>query len=133
MKQRATLAAACSGVARSKLLTEHQEQVAFVRWFRMQYPKMRIFAIPNGGARHIVAATKLKAEGVLSGVADLYIPKLRLWIEMKRQKGGVLSDAQKEFRDYVTEECGNGWMCANGWEHGRDVFLALRDSGAFKK
>lgn len=29
--------------------TEHEEQKAFVRWFRLQYPNTLIFAIPNGG------------------------------------------------------------------------------------
>lgn len=132
MTRRAVSATTDTGVAaRSILPTEHQEQVAFVRWFRAQYPKIVILAIPNGGARHIVAAKKLKAEGVVSGVADLYIPKIRLWVEMKRQKGGALSDSQKEFRNYVIKECGDSWLLANGWEHGRGLILAMQRNGAF--
>ncbi len=49
------------------MLTEHDEQKAFVRWFRIQPPKVKIFAIPNGGHRHIKVAQKLKAEGVSAG------------------------------------------------------------------
>lgn len=101
--------------------SEHAEQVAFVKWFRLQYPKVLIFAIPNGGARHIVAAKKLKDEGVVSGVADLYVPKWRLWIEMKRAKGGALSPEQKKFCEYVTQVCGDNWIIARGAERGREL------------
>jgi hypothetical protein len=84
-------------------MSEHTEQVALIQWYRMQYPKYAkyLWAIPNGGSRHIVAAVKLKAEGVMPGVSDLFlmIPKdgwHGLFIEMK-VKGGKLSDSQKEF------------------------------------
>jgi hypothetical protein len=89
-------------------MSEHAEQVATIQWFRMQYPKYTkyLWAIPNGGSRHIVAAVKLKAEGVMPGVSDcfLMIPKdgwHGLFIEMK-VKGGRLSDSQKEFMGAAT-------------------------------
>lgn len=82
--------------------TEHDEQKAFVKWFRLQYPAVRIFAIPNGGDRHLKVAVKLKAEGVTSGVPDLFVPEWLLWVEMKRVKKGVLSANQKDWRDYLT-------------------------------
>jgi hypothetical protein len=38
----------------------------------LKYPDlMDLYAVPNGGKRGIVTATKMKAEGVLSGVLDL--------------------------------------------------------------
>ena len=84
-------------------MTEHTEQVALIQWYRMQYPKHSkyLWAIPNGSHRHIVTAVKLKAEGVMPGVSDIFlmIPKggwHGLFIEMK-VKGGKLSDSQKEF------------------------------------
>jgi len=84
-------------------MSEHTEQVAVIQWYRYQYPKYAkyLFSIPNGGVRHIGTAVKLKAEGGLSGVSDLFlmIPKSGwhgLFIEMK-VKGGKLSDSQKEF------------------------------------
>ena len=45
-------------------------------------------AIPNGGQRNIVVATKLKAEGVKSGVPDVCLPLPRggyhgLYLELK--------------------------------------------------
>lgn len=36
---------------------------------------MRLFAVPNGGSRNKAEAARLKAEGVLSGVADLILLK----------------------------------------------------------
>lgn len=54
---------------------EHLLQVDCVNWFHTNYPDIVIFAIPNGGQRHITVAKKLKAEGVLAGVPDLFIMK----------------------------------------------------------
>jgi len=89
-------------------MTEHAEQVATVTWFRYQYPKFAkcLWAIPNGGVRHIGTAVKLKAEGGMAGVPDLFlmIPVAEyhgLFIEMK-VKGGKLSDSQKEFMGLAT-------------------------------
>lgn len=65
-----------------------------VKWFRLAYPKLSrlLFAVPNGGKRGIVEASIMKAEGVVSGVADLLllVPKGNhnaLAIEMKTSKG----------------------------------------------
>jgi hypothetical protein len=45
--------------------SEHSEQVGFVNWFNVQYPRVLIFAIPNGEKRSITVAKRLKAEGVV--------------------------------------------------------------------
>jgi hypothetical protein len=76
--------------------SEHFEQREMVRWFRQTWPGVLIHAIPNGGARSKATAGRLKAEGVVSGVPDLFVPAWRLWIEMKRTKGGSLSPEQKD-------------------------------------
>lgn len=88
--------------------TEHDEQCAFVRWFRLAYPTVRIMSIPNGGWRHQATAWRLKAEGSSPGVPDLFVPAWRLWIEMKRTRGGVVSEIQKEWMDYLEA---NGYIC----------------------
>lgn len=94
---------------------EHQIQVECVRWFRLAYPKLRIFAIPNGGQRNAAVAGKMKAEGVTAGVPDLFIPVASngfhgLWIEMKRSdigkngkliNKGTLSDVQKDMMTFL--------------------------------
>lgn len=74
--------------------SETEEQEGFVNWFRAKFPAVLIFAIPNGGHRAISTAKRLKAEGVVPGIPDLHVPAWRLWIEMKRAKGGKLSAEQ---------------------------------------
>ena len=102
------------------MLTEHQEQKLFVKWFELQYPKVKIFAIPNGGNRNVITATMLKAEGVRKGVPDLFIPEWLLWIEMKRVKGGKLSPAQSDWIDYLNG-CGHTALVANGFEEAKAI------------
>jgi hypothetical protein len=89
-------------MAGERIPTEHEEQRELVKWFRQSFDGVRIFAIPNGGARTITTAAKLKVEGVSAGVPDLYVPEWKLWIEMKRTKGGVVDKAQKDWHDYLT-------------------------------
>ena len=75
-------------------------QTACVRWFRLQYPDLIIYAVPNGGSRNVREAQRLKAEGVLAGVADLVVllPQGKsLYIEMK-VKGNRQTENQKAFQ-----------------------------------
>ena len=87
-------------------LTEHQIQCAVVDFCALK--GIPIFAIPNGGFRHITTAKKLQREGVKSGVPDLFIPIIQgkiggMFLEMKR-KGGKLSDVQKFWLNQLEEE-----------------------------
>ena len=97
-----------SPVLKAALPTEHEEQRDLVRWFRRKYGPVRIFAIPNGGYRSMTAAAKFKAEGVSAGIPDLFVPAWRLWIEMKRQKGGRVSPEQADWIAYLE---GVGFTC----------------------
>ena len=81
--------------------SEHDEQVGFINWFRSKYPDVLIFAIPNGEKRAISVAKRLKAEGVVRGIPDLFIPQWTLWVEMKRVSGGRLSPEQKSMIIYL--------------------------------
>jgi hypothetical protein len=81
--------------------SEHFEQRELVKWFRQTFKGVRIFAIPNGGARNITTAARLKVEGVSAGVPDLYVPAWKLWIEMKRTQGGVVDKNQKDWHEYL--------------------------------
>ena len=81
--------------------TEHEEQREFVQWFRREYPGVRIFAVPNGEQRSPSVACRLKTEGVMRGVPDLFVPAWGLWIEMKRTKGGVVSVEQADWIEYL--------------------------------
>lgn len=111
--------------------TEHQEQVALMTWAMLlekEYPALRnLFAIPNGGKRHIGTARKLKAEGVKPGVPDLFlaVPSLGyhgLFIEMKRQKGGHTSDAQTERIGNLLAE-GYSVVVCHGWIEAKETIL----------
>ena len=107
-----------------RIPTEHEEQRELVRWFCQTWPGVRIFAIPNGGARSRATAGRLKAEGVSSGVPDLFIPAWRLWVEMKRVKGGSLSAEQKDWIKYL--ESVNYWVIVGkGETDARQKILAF--------
>lgn len=86
---------------------EHRIQCQCVRWFNLQYPKLRgrLFAVPNGGKRDVTTAAKLKAEGVVAGVADLILLVRNskygaLLIEMKTRTGRQ-SESQKQWQKIV--------------------------------
>ena len=106
--------------------TEHEEQRELVRWFRQTYPGTLIFAIPNGGARNISTAARLKAEGVVKGVPDLFVPAWELWIEMKRVKGGAVSQEQEDMHVYL-RGVGYQVMVAKGVEDAKQQIEALRN------
>lgn len=106
--------------------SEHFEQRELVRWFRQKYPGVRIFAIPNGGVRSLSTAAKLKAEGVSSGVPDLCVPAWRLWIEMKRVKGGSLSAEQKDWISYL-EGVDHWCIVGKGAEDAKTKILAFKE------
>lgn len=85
----------------------HRIQCSCVKWFNLKYPKLkgRLFAVPNGGRRDAVTAAKLRAEGVVAGVADLILLKSNrdygaLLIEMKTIKGRQ-SESQKKWQKTV--------------------------------
>lgn len=93
---------------RSLVPTEHDEQVALFREMHLRGctdPRWRqAFAIPNGGLRSKKTAARLKAEGVKAGVPDIFLPvSVGIWsglfVEMKRTKGGRLTDEQRDFID----------------------------------
>jgi len=110
------------------LPSEHEEQAGFVQWFRAKWPRVLIFAIPNGGKRNISTAKKLKAEGVVPGVPDLFIPAWGIWIEMKRQKGGRTSSDQDGMISYL-ENVGHHVIVGYGAADASDKLLSLLNMG----
>lgn len=88
--------------AKKAAVSEHSLQVHCVNWFRCTYPEYGelLIAIPNGGKRNVIVASKLKAEGVVAGVPDLFlaIPNGTyhgLFIEMKNGKSNNVTDNQR--------------------------------------
>lgn len=92
-----------------KYPTEDEEQKALFEW-AAYYPELRLMhAIPNGGKRNIQTAVKLKATGVKAGVPDIFLPKAvggfhGLYIELKRQVGGRVSEEQKQWLEALSNE-----------------------------
>lgn len=70
---------------------EHKIQCACVKWFRLEYPKLKdmLFAVPNAARRSARNGAYMKDEGMLPGVADLILLKSNrfygaLCVEMKK-------------------------------------------------
>lgn len=101
---------------------EHSIQCACVQWFRLQCPELaeRLFAVPNGGRRDALTGARLKAEGVIAGVADLIllVPSGHygaLLIEMKTGKGRQ-SQAQKAWQKAVTAKDEYKYVVCHGFD-----------------
>ena len=93
-------------------ISEHELQCACVRMFHMKHKGALIWATPNGGQRHIAVAAKMRKEGVLPGVPDLFIPEARggyhgLFVEMKSGKNKA-TPAQVQIMGQLHER---GYKC----------------------
>ncbi len=119
------------GVGGSLLNSEHLEQVRLVSWFRRNYPGVRVFAIPNGGHRGASQGAVLKAEGVQAGVPDLFVPAWGMWIEMKRESGGVVSPVQKDWIAYL-EGIGHRVIIGRGFEDAKRQILDVKKPTEYK-
>lgn len=89
--------------------TEQEDQIAFIQWFRIKYPKIMIAASANGGYRRLLEAKKLKEMGVSAGFPDLTIPYPKgiyhgLYIEMKKKDRGKLSWPQIDWLNYLRKQ-----------------------------
>jgi hypothetical protein len=113
-------------IAKPKKVTfpkEEQEQINFVTW--LEKNNIVHFAIPNGGKRNLLEAFKFKRCGVKSGIPDVCIPIASqpyhgLYIELKRVRGGVISESQKEWQEKLRK---NGYCCeiAKGSEEAKSI------------
>ncbi len=113
---------------KNNIPTEHQEQAALIMWFQSAYPpaiKNRLFAVPNGTNKSRASASRHMAEGLRPGVPDLMLPIPAsgyhgLFIEMKRAKGGKLSDAQRDWLEFL-ESKGYMSVVCYGFEEAKEV------------
>lgn len=116
---------------------EHSEQVNLIQWWALQckrfgVPEQLLFAIPNGGQRNIVTAKRMKDEGVRSGIPDLFLAVPRgnfhgLFVEMKKPRGGVVSDNQKACMEMLST---NGYYVTvcHGFIEAKTAITAYLDS-----
>ncbi len=104
-------------------MKESEHQKLIWKWAK-QHPICCdfLFAIPNGGTRHIKEITNLKAQGLRPGVSDLFLAYpihgyAGLWIELKKKHGALLSEVQQIWLDRMFE-VGYQVQVAHGWEEG---------------
>ena len=90
-----------------KYASEHDEQVAFVNWFRLNYHNYLIYSVPNSGIRSKTIGIRMKQEGLLKGAFDLIVltNKYPIFIEFKRVKEAnpKISKEQKEFKKFLDD------------------------------
>lgn len=116
--------------------TEDQVHLRVVKWLRLVLPNQHLLHhSPNEGNRHINFKTKLRRMGTQSGWPDLelfvndgwFLPGVDwapIFIELKRTKGGRLSDNQKALAeqfwalDYY-------WFCCNSARSVRAELIKL--------
>lgn len=111
---------------------ESEEQKMLFKWAEImerQYPELRfMYHVPNGGRRRTKEAANLKAEGVKAGVPDIVLPcpcggYHGLYIELKRQKSGTVSDDQKRYLEFLNFAGYKAVIC-RGWEKARDEIMS---------
>lgn len=112
--------------------TEAQEQARFATWLDKQH--ILYYAIPNGGSRHYLEAINLKRGGVKAGVPDICVPIARkgrygLYIELKRVKGGKISEEQEVWLTKLQEN-GYSAQVAYGCDEAKGIvidYLGMKD------
>lgn len=98
--------------AKTAIKSEHDEQCAFIRWCHNHptEPRLKlIYSHLNGMRASIGAAVKEKKAGATAGIPDLFLPVPAgdyhgLYIELKKTKGGVVSDAQKMWIGLLSQQ-----------------------------
>lgn len=106
--------------------TEYQEHIAFVRWFELNYPKIKhlLMHYPSGEKREFNVGVKLKKMGVKRGIPDFFlaVPLIHdagLWIELKSKKGKITKE--QEFYLHDLAEHGYKTVVAYGWEEAAKI------------
>jgi len=121
----------------TQIPTENQEQAALFEWAEAasgKYPELRLLhAIPNGGLRDGRTAAVLQRTGVKSGVPDIHLPIPRgeyagLWVELKRQKGGVVSANQRIWLNRLNANGSKAVVC-KGWEQAAQTITDYLQGG----
>jgi len=85
--------------------SEDHEQWIVARWLDKE--GILFYHIPNGGKRDKREAAKFKRTGVKAGIPDICIPIPKkqyhgLYGELKRRRGGKLSDKQRYWIDTLS-------------------------------
>lgn len=116
--------------------TEAQEQATLFEWAAYaakKHPELALmFHIPNEGKRSGRTGAGLIRQGLKRGVPDVFLPVARggkhgLFIEMKRVKGGTVSQEQREWREKLRAQGYAAEICF-GWEAAAAVIRKYLDT-----
>jgi hypothetical protein len=94
-------------------MSESDQQVAVIQWWRLKYPKLKSLLITSqsgvivGGKSKFAIIAKQKKEGWLPGVPDIFIAVPRggyhgLWLELK-DSGKTKSSLSKDQIQYLSD------------------------------
>lgn len=120
-------------MATTKQPTETREQQYVIKWsqqpsVRKQYPCLKLlYHVANERNCSLVQGKQLKLAGVKPGIPDLHLPVPNkkyhgLFIEMKRAKGGMVSDNQKWWLAELTNK-GYKAVVAHGWIEATNIIM----------
>jgi len=101
---------------------EQQTQIALVQYIHAQYPGVRIGISPGGLIDNARKGSLAKKLGYEAGTPDLIIFKptdgneiceiyFGLFIELKKESGGVVSEKQKEYQEYLNRNGYRAVVC----------------------
>lgn len=111
---------------------EADEQKLLFEWAEyaeVLHPELELmYHVPNEGRRSYYTGYNLRKQGMKAGVPDVCLPVPRgrygaLYIEMKRTKGGRVSEAQQWWIDKLNA-AGNLAVVCHGFDEAKDVILA---------
>lgn len=106
---------------------EKDDQMLLFEWAEyatVTHPELALlFAVPNGGYRDRIEAHNLRLQGVRAGVPDMCLPVPRggygaLYIELKRRKGGRVSEEQRVWIDALNR-AGNKAVICKGFDEAK--------------
>ena len=106
---------------------EKDEQILLFEWAEYavgKHPELALmYHVPNGGHRNAAEAHYLRLQGVRAGVPDICLPVPRggygaLYIELKRLKGGRVSEEQRAWIDALNR-AGNYAVVCKGFDEAK--------------
>lgn len=111
---------------------EADEQKLLFEWAEyaeVLHPELELLHhLVNEGKRSYRSGYELRKQGMRAGVPDICLPVPRggygaLYIEMKRKKGGTVSEQQRWWIDKLNA-VGNKAVVCHGFDEAKDAILA---------
>lgn len=111
---------------------EQDDQRALITWFKLQFPKELLFAIPNQLVRSDCQAFMMAKEGLVSGLPDLMLacPKkgyCGMFLELKKmaipgEARGRITKRQETILEHLNSRRYLGMICY-GFDEAREAVL----------